>query len=167
MKLLVSLSEAMILILFNCLANTMTFEFKYLMVLIQPIRIERDFLLQVRFEPSGKYLNIEWKWIIQGRELVFYLLIIFFWKLNDPTMYLPMRLLWFWVRFKLNWFGPVWYKNSKKLGWKRVKTKVGTKQTLLYKTNAKSLVLNDVGANFLILVTGKTSFGHIINSWTR
>ena len=75
-----------------------------------------------------------------------------------------MRLLWFWVRFKLNWFGPVWYKNSKKLGWKRVKTKVGTKQTLFYKTNAKSLVLNDVGANFLILVTGKTSFGHIINS---
>ena len=67
-------------------------------------------------------------------------------------MYLPMRLLWFWVRFKLNWFGPVWEKNSKKLGLKRVKTKVETKQTLC-KTNAKSVVLNDVGDDFFILVT--------------
>ena len=67
-------------------------------------------------------------------------------------MYLPMRLLWFWVRFKLNWFGPVWYKNSKKLGLKRVKTKVETKQTLFYSTNVKSVLIG-VGDDFFILVT--------------
>ena len=77
---------------FNCLANTMTFAFKYLMVLNWPMRSEIFVLLSARFEPSGKYLNIEWEWIIQGR-VSFYLLIIFFRKLNDPTMYLPMRLL--------------------------------------------------------------------------